>query len=104
MNYYLSVVPYLGAVNAGMANETVIVPPTDNNPSKFCLTLSGCNSTLVGKWTTYFQTVQAIQAGTHKLKKEKKRKEKKRKEKKRKEKKRKEKKRKGINTTQGKSQ
>jgi len=63
MNYYLSVVPYLGAMNAGVVNDTIILPPTDNDPSKFCLSVSDCNSTLLDKWTTYFLTVQDIQSG-----------------------------------------
>eukprot|EP00026_Physarum_polycephalum_P011943 Phypoly_transcript_12194.p1 GENE.Phypoly_transcript_12194~~Phypoly_transcript_12194.p1 ORF type:complete len:338 (-),score=44.58 Phypoly_transcript_12194:144-1109(-) len=63
MNYYLSVVPYLGAMKAGVVNATIILPPTDNDASKFCLTPSDCNATLITKWATYFTTIRAVQLG-----------------------------------------
>lgn len=63
MNYYLSVVPFIGAMNSGMLPNTTILPPSDNSPSKFCLSPSDCNSTLLAKWTYYFTTIQNLQAG-----------------------------------------
>jgi len=65
MNYYLSVLPYMGAVRAGFAPELQFLPPLDNNDtSKFCVKQSQCNETSpVVKWSTYWTTIAALQKG-----------------------------------------
>jgi hypothetical protein len=66
MNYYLSVIPFLAAVESDLfgANFTVtIVPPSSPAfQGLFCYSFSGCDSTLMAKWLTFFQLVSQLQS------------------------------------------
>eukprot|EP01039_Chlorochromonas_danica_P008687 gene8687-9571_t len=54
MNYYLSVIPYLGAVEAGIA------PPIEiaNTSAPFCTKAEDC-ADLVAQWTSFFSLLKA---------------------------------------------
>eukprot|EP01038_Epipyxis_sp_PR26KG_P007487 gene7487-10202_t len=56
MNYYLSVIPYYGAVEAGIAPKVSL--KRDINSTLFCAKSSEC-SDVVKPWTAFFQLVQS---------------------------------------------
>ena len=56
MNYYLSILPYFGAVSVGIAPRIVI--PTNPDPASFCVNPDDCPAD-VGPWTDFFTLVQS---------------------------------------------
>jgi len=66
MNYYLSIIPYMGAEKAGLTNALTFSPPSDN-AGQFCLTRAAWEgaapfSTLspVDYWNDYFKGWQTL--------------------------------------------
>ena len=65
MNYYLSVVPFLGALNAGVFSPlkypVYIAKPTvvsDKVKQKFCTSVEECSVELIQDWTEFFERVK----------------------------------------------
>ncbi|KAJ1435049.1 hypothetical protein B484DRAFT_446345 [Ochromonadaceae sp. CCMP2298] len=58
MNYYLSVVPYLGAAAAGLAPPIVAAQPQTPNGQRFCVQASDC-SEVVEHWSDFFLLVKS---------------------------------------------
>ena len=61
MNYYLSVIPFLGAINSGVINPKhpiKILPPKDHSEN-FCLNIESCKEfgEALGHWTEFFEGV-----------------------------------------------
>lgn len=56
MNYYLSIIPYLGAVEAGVAPSIVLT--TNPDPSRFCTSASACPD-IVQPWKDFFVLLNA---------------------------------------------
>lgn len=56
MNYYLSILPYLGAVSAGMAPRISILETPD--PSKFCVSYADCPND-IEPWRMFFDLVNS---------------------------------------------
>ncbi|KYQ91408.1 DUF781 family protein [Tieghemostelium lacteum] len=63
MNYYLSVIPYLAAMELNMVPQVNIVPPRFMNASLFCLTYEKCNKTVMDNWVNYFRLLRNLQQG-----------------------------------------
>ena len=61
MNYYLSVIPYIYAAEVGIVPKVNILPPIDNDPSKFCLNSVNCSTTLGEKWTNFYNLLKTYQ-------------------------------------------
>eukprot|EP01101_Sappina_pedata_P003083 TRINITY_DN132_c0_g1_i1.p1 TRINITY_DN132_c0_g1~~TRINITY_DN132_c0_g1_i1.p1 ORF type:complete len:360 (+),score=136.10 TRINITY_DN132_c0_g1_i1:64-1143(+) len=64
MNYYLSVIPFLGAAQSGILGDTnyTIVPPNSEYSELFCTTFEGCPEVLMTKWLNFFNLVIQLQA------------------------------------------
>lgn len=70
MNYYLSVIPFLGALDAGVfrskEHEIFILNPPNCSAhvqQKFCTSIQECSSRhpgLIEKWTAFFEIVQLM--------------------------------------------
>jgi len=63
MNYYLAVIPFLGAVEAGLFGqlqyEIEILPPEERR-ADFCYSVADCRSQipeLMDKWKAYFEVI-----------------------------------------------
>ncbi|NXN07680.1 LEG1H protein, partial [Indicator maculatus] len=61
MNYYLAVIPFLGAVDAGLLgqlpHEVEILPPEEQE-ADFCYSIAGCHARfprLMDEWKAYFE-------------------------------------------------
>ncbi|EFA84598.1 hypothetical protein PPL_01588 [Heterostelium album PN500] len=54
MNYYLSVIPYLSAMNRGLVPVVEIAPPKTYPNSLFCLTYASCDKSVMSNWDNYF--------------------------------------------------
>jgi hypothetical protein len=57
MNYHLSVVPFLGAIAAGLVPPREIKPPVGNDPTKFCFNSSICDNEIAA-WQNFFIQLQ----------------------------------------------
>ncbi|XP_051020539.1 protein LEG1 homolog [Acomys russatus] len=65
VNYYLSVLPFLAAVDSGIlgipSDQISILPPLKDQ-MMFCYTVSGCQSAFpeaMGRWSAFFQYMQS---------------------------------------------
>lgn len=59
MNYYLSVIPYFGAMQAGVVPSISVLGPANNSFGEFfCTSLDQCAS-VVRPWTNFFKQVNA---------------------------------------------
>ncbi|KAK5577578.1 hypothetical protein RB653_002521 [Dictyostelium firmibasis] len=54
MNYYLSVIPYLSAMNNGLVPQVEIYKTDD---SRFCTTYLECDQTVMHLWDLFFQEI-----------------------------------------------
>ncbi|KAN0037051.1 hypothetical protein ACTFIV_002383 [Dictyostelium citrinum] len=54
MNYYLSVIPYLSAMNNGLVPQVEIFKTSD---TRFCTTYLECDQTIISLWDTFFQEI-----------------------------------------------
>lgn len=61
MNYYLSVIPYFGAVSAGLAPSVSILPIADDAEGDFCLQPSDCVE-LTAPWKSFFQYLNSTKS------------------------------------------
>ncbi|EGG18540.1 hypothetical protein DFA_04034 [Cavenderia fasciculata] len=67
MNYYLSVIPYLGALRVGLVPQVTITWPSINSTNiagKFCTNYVLCSSNvkdIVDDWVDYFTLIQQFQ-------------------------------------------
>ncbi|XP_004630363.1 protein LEG1 homolog [Octodon degus] len=64
MNYFLSVLPFLAALDSGImdisADQVTLLPPPKDQ-AKFCYDVSGCRATfpdIINEWRTFFQHMQ----------------------------------------------
>jgi len=57
MNYYLSIVPYLAAMNIGVVPPTIFLP-ANSYTNKFPTNVSACDPSLIEKWENYFTMVE----------------------------------------------
>eukprot|EP01101_Sappina_pedata_P006271 TRINITY_DN3081_c0_g1_i1.p1 TRINITY_DN3081_c0_g1~~TRINITY_DN3081_c0_g1_i1.p1 ORF type:complete len:368 (+),score=147.08 TRINITY_DN3081_c0_g1_i1:28-1104(+) len=64
MNYYLAVIPFLGAAQSGILGNTqyVIAPPSSAYSNLFCTTYNTCPQALMAKWVQYFNLVAQLRS------------------------------------------
>jgi len=63
INYYLSVVPYIAAMEVGIVPKYQVLPPTNiSKLNKFCVTFKDCDSNLMGKWKDLFIKIKHSQS------------------------------------------
>ncbi|XP_032340753.1 protein LEG1 homolog isoform X8 [Camelus ferus] len=64
MNYFLSALPFLGAVDSGImgiSSDQVTLSPPPKDQTKFCLDVSSCQSSFpqtMSKWNTFYKHLQ----------------------------------------------
>nr|XP_031535940.1 protein LEG1 homolog isoform X1 [Vicugna pacos] len=64
MNYFLSALPFLGAVDSGImgiSSDQVTLSPPPTDQTKFCLDVSSCQSSFpqtMSKWNTFYKHLQ----------------------------------------------
>ena len=67
LNYYLSVIPFLGALNSGVINHKYPIKllPPKYHAEDFCLTIESCKEfgEAVQHWTEFFEGVVTNQSG-----------------------------------------
>uniref|UniRef100_G1NKM9 Uncharacterized protein n=2 Tax=Meleagris gallopavo TaxID=9103 RepID=G1NKM9_MELGA len=70
MNYYLAIIPFLGAVDAGLFGElkyeVEMLPPEDRRDD-FCYSVADCRSRipkLMDEWKAYFEYLQSAEQKT----------------------------------------
>ncbi|KAG8582661.1 hypothetical protein GDO81_008154 [Engystomops pustulosus] len=64
MNYYLAVIPFLGAIDAGLFEGFqygISISPPDESPSDFCNSIEECRSTstkAMDEWKSFFELIK----------------------------------------------
>ncbi|KAF0878381.1 LEG1H protein, partial [Crocuta crocuta] len=65
MNYFLCALPFLAAVDSGIlgiSSDNVMLLPPPKDQTKFCLNVSGCQSSfpeIMSKWNAFYQHLQS---------------------------------------------
>ncbi|XP_066446922.1 protein LEG1 homolog [Eleutherodactylus coqui] len=66
MNYYLAVIPFLGAIDAGFFprfNHSIVISPPVEFQSDFCYSIEECRSfstELMDKWKSFFELIKTF--------------------------------------------
>lgn len=61
INYFLTVVPYLAAMNSGLLPPAQFLPPKSNAADKFPITFESIDPEIARDWTNYFETIKMLQ-------------------------------------------